>query len=133
MMDTDLDQKNICRIGISGGDDNVGGLGETEDNTRIFYSSRKVSDQFDEKLGIGDTIVCVVNLEDKSLRCIDFFKNCKLVHGAHIVNAGFSGLDVVESTTRMVDGAHIVNAGFNGFAAQYSHILWPCTGARVKA
>ena len=44
MMDIDLDQKNICRIGISGGDDIVGGLGETEDNTRIFYSSRKVSD-----------------------------------------------------------------------------------------
>jgi heterogeneous nuclear ribonucleoprotein U-like protein 1 len=111
MTDTDLDQKNICRIGISGGDDNVGGLGETEDNTRIFYSSRKVSDQFDEKLGIGDTIVCAVNLEDKSLCCIDFFENRKWVHGAHIVNTGFSGLDVVESTTRMLQCESVL---FNG-------------------
>ncbi|GMY25265.1 isoform 2 of heterogeneous nuclear ribonucleoprotein u-like protein 1 [Fagus crenata] len=133
MTNTNPDQKNICRIDISGGDDNVGGLGEIEDITGIFYSLGKVSDQFDEKLGIGDTIVCAVNLEDKSLRCIDFFKNRKLVHGAHIVNAGFSGLDVVESTTRMAHGAHIANASFNGFAAQYSRILWPCTSARVKA
>ena len=83
MTDIDLDQKNIYRIGIYAGDDNVEGLGETEDNTRIFYSSRKVSDQFGEKLGIGDTIVCAVNLEDKSLRCIDFFErivNWYMVH-----------------------------------------------------
>ncbi len=106
MTDTDPNQKNICRIGISGGDDNVGGLGETEDSvgfdsTGIFYCSGKVSDQFDEKkFGIGDTIVCAVNLEDK--RGIYFFKNREFVHGAYIVNAGFSGLDVMESTRRML-------------------------------
>ena len=111
MMDTDPDQKNICRIGISGGDDNVGGLGETKDSTRIFYSLKKVSDQFDKKFGVGDTIVYAVNLEDKSLCCIDFFKNRKLVHDAHIVNVGFSGLDLVESTTRMLQ---CVSALFNG-------------------
>ena len=108
MTDTEPNQKNICRIGISGGDDNVGGLGETEDSvgfdsTGIFYCSGKASDQFDErKFGIGDTIVCAVNLEDKSSRGIYFFKNRELVDGARIVNAGFSGLDVVESTRRML-------------------------------
>ena len=52
MTDTDPDQKNICRIDISGGNDNVGGLGEIEDITGIFYSLGKVSDQFNEKLGV---------------------------------------------------------------------------------
>ncbi|KAF3954508.1 hypothetical protein ACB098_05G197800 [Castanea mollissima] len=104
MEDTAPDQHHVCRVGISRGDDNVGNLGETEHSFGFgglgkFSSARKFLD-YGEKFGIGDTIVCAVNLEDKPLACIGFSKNGKWLGIARQFNAGPKGLAVVDSPTR---------------------------------
>lgn len=117
MVDTAPDQQHVCRVGISRGDDNVGNLGETEHSfgfggTGKFSSSGKFLD-YGEKFGLGDTIVCAVNLEDKPLASIGFSKNGKWLGTAKKIDAGLSGLGVVDSPTRKLQWE----------SALYPHVL----------
>lgn len=104
--DTPLDQQHVCRLGISRGDDNVGNLGETEHSfgfggTGKFSNARKFSD-YGEKFGVGDTIVCAVNLENKPWAFMSFSKNGKWLGTAKHFDAGSNGLGVVDSPIRKV-------------------------------
>lgn len=115
--DTASDQQHVCRVGISRGDDNVGNLGETEHSfgfggTGKFSSAGKFLD-YGEKFRIGDTIVCAVNLEDKPLASIGFSKNGKWLGTAKKIDAGPSGLGVVDSPTRKLQWE----------SALYPHVL----------
>ncbi|KAM1033332.1 hypothetical protein TB2_036329 [Malus domestica] len=100
MEDTKLDQQHLCRLGISRGDDAVGSLGETAfgfgyGGTGKFSYNSKFSD-YGEKFGLGDTIVCAVDLEDKSLASIGFYKNGKWLGRATFFEVkvlGVSGVD----------------------------------------
>ncbi|KAK9930497.1 hypothetical protein M0R45_027534 [Rubus argutus] len=81
MEDTGPNQQNLCRVGISRGDDVVGSLGETSrsfgyEGTGKFLNARKLSD-YGEMFGLGDIIICAVNLEEKPLASISFSKNGK--------------------------------------------------------
>ncbi|GAB4831134.1 hypothetical protein Ancab_005143 [Ancistrocladus abbreviatus] len=67
MEDTPSSELHVCRVGISRGDDAVGSLGETEHSygfggTGTFSNARRFSD-YGEKFGVGDKIVCIVDLE----------------------------------------------------------------------
>ncbi|KAB2637452.1 heterogeneous nuclear ribonucleoprotein U-like protein 1 [Pyrus ussuriensis x Pyrus communis] len=89
MEDTKPDQQHLCRLGISRGDDAVGSLGETA------FGFGNFSD-YGEKFGLGDTIVCAVDLEDKSLASIGFYKNGKWLGRATFFEVkvlGDSGVD----------------------------------------
>ncbi|XP_058089898.1 uncharacterized protein LOC131236612 isoform X2 [Magnolia sinica] len=104
MEDTPLDQQHVCRVGISRGDDNVGNLGESEHSfgfggTGKFSNSGKFSD-YGTKFGVGDTIVCAVNLENKPFAVIGFSKNGKWLGTAKEFDAGPRGLGVVNSPVR---------------------------------
>ncbi|CAK9327400.1 unnamed protein product [Citrullus colocynthis] len=104
MNDTAPDQQHLCRLGISRGDSPVGNLGETKESfgfggTGKFSNAGKFSD-YGEKFGIGDTIVCSVNLESKPLASIGFSKNGKWLGTAIQFDAGPRGLGVVDSPLR---------------------------------
>lgn len=101
MDDTPADQQHVCRVGVSRGDEPVGDLGETEHSfgfggTGKFSNSRKFSD-YGMKFGIGDTIVCAVNLDSRPLASIGFSKNGKWLGTAKEFDAGPSGLGIVNS------------------------------------
>ena len=102
MEETDRD----CIVAIFRGDNNVGSLGKTDHS--IGFGGMGILSvvgeffNFGEKFGIGDTIVCAVNLEDKSLACIGFYKNGKWMGTRNLVDVGSSALGVVDSTTRML-------------------------------
>ncbi|XP_052203522.1 uncharacterized protein LOC127808873 isoform X2 [Diospyros lotus] len=104
MADTPPEQQHVCRLGISRGDDSVGNLGETEHSfgfggTGKFSTAGKFSN-YGEKFGVGDTIVCAVNLEHKPLASISFFKNGKCLGTAKHFSAGLDGLGVVDCPIR---------------------------------
>ncbi|KAL5730634.1 hypothetical protein ACHQM5_003434 [Ranunculus cassubicifolius] len=104
MEDTPPDQQHLCRVGISRGDIHVGNLGEDVcsfgyGGTGKFSNSSKFSD-YGERFGVGDTIVCVVNLESKPLASIGFYKNGKWLGVAARFDAGPSGLGVVDCLTK---------------------------------
>ncbi|XP_010277937.1 PREDICTED: heterogeneous nuclear ribonucleoprotein U-like protein 1 isoform X2 [Nelumbo nucifera] len=104
MEDTPPDQQHVCRVGISRGDDAVGNLGETNHSfgfggTGRFSNAGKFSD-YGTKFSVGDTIICAVNLENKSLASIGFSKNGKWLGIAKQFDAGPKGLGVVDSPTR---------------------------------
>ncbi|PSS04752.1 Heterogeneous nuclear ribonucleoprotein U-like protein [Actinidia chinensis var. chinensis] len=104
MEDTPIDQQHLCRLGISRGDDSAGNLGETEHSfgfggTGKSSTAGKYSD-YGERFGVGDTIVCSVNLENKPLAFIGFSKNGKWLGTAKHFNTGSSGLGVVDSQIR---------------------------------
>ncbi|XP_024983668.1 heterogeneous nuclear ribonucleoprotein U-like protein 1 isoform X2 [Cynara cardunculus var. scolymus] len=101
MDDTPIDQKHLCRVGISRGDDKVGNLGETEHSfgfggTGKFSNAGKFS-TYGEKFDIGDTILCAVDLESKPMASISFTKNGKWLGTARHFNAGPTGLGVIDS------------------------------------
>lgn len=101
MEDTPLDQQHVCRVGISRGDDAVGNLGETLHSfgfggTGKFSSQGRFS-EYGEKFGIGDTIICCVDLESSPLASIAFSKNGKWLGIAKQFNAGPTGLEVVDT------------------------------------
>ncbi|KAK1280829.1 hypothetical protein QJS04_geneDACA003170 [Acorus gramineus] len=101
MDDTDPDQQNICRIGISRGDAALGNLGESAHSfgfggTGKFSNAKKFVD-YGIKFGVGDTIVCAVDLESKPLASIGFSKNGKWLGTAMQFDAGPKGLGVVDS------------------------------------
>lgn len=104
MQDTPTDQQHVCRVGISRGDDPVGKLGETEHGfgfggTGKFSTSGRFS-IYGEKFGIGDTIVCTVDLESKPLASIGYSKNGRWLGTANQFDAGPRGLRVVDSPVR---------------------------------
>lgn len=104
MEDTPPDQQHVCRVGVSRGDDTVGNLGETENSfgfggTGKFSNAGKFSN-YGEKFMVGDTIVCAVNLENKSLASIGFSKNGNWLGIAKQFNAGPNGLGVEDSATK---------------------------------
>lgn len=102
VMDTAPDQQHLCRLGISRGDDTVGNLGESEHSfgfggTGKFSNACQFLD-YGEKFGIGDTIVCACNLEERSF--IGFSKNGKWLGIAKEFDAGPRGLGLVNSPVR---------------------------------
>lgn len=104
MEDTPPDQQHVCRVGISRGDDPVGKLGETEQSFG-FGGTGKFSHggnflNFGEKFGVGDTIICAIDLESKPLATIGFAKNGKWLGTAKQFDAGSNGLGVVDSAVK---------------------------------
>ena len=104
MEDTPPEKQHVCRLGISRGDDAVGNLGETEysfgfGGTGKFSFAGNFVD-YGEKFGVGDTIICAVNLESKPLASISFAKNGKWLGVAKKFDAGVKGLGVVDSPMR---------------------------------
>ncbi|KAL5986842.1 hypothetical protein ACLOJK_015176 [Asimina triloba] len=101
MEDTPTDQQHLCRVGLSRGDDNVGSLGESEHSfgyggTGKISNSRKFLD-YGTKFGVGDTIICAVNLENKPFAVVGFSKNGQWLGTAKEFDAGPTGLKVVNS------------------------------------
>ncbi|XP_068497042.1 uncharacterized protein [Phaseolus vulgaris] len=81
MNDTVPEQQHICRLGISRGNDTVGNLGESRHSfgyggTGKFSNSGRFVN-FGDRFGVGDTIICCVDLESKPLASIGFSKNGK--------------------------------------------------------
>ncbi|GMH26922.1 hypothetical protein Nepgr_028765 [Nepenthes gracilis] len=102
MEDTPPDQQHLCRIGISRGDELVGNLGEGEHSygfggTGKFSNGGRFSN-FGETFGVGDTIVCTVDLESKPRASIGFSKNGKSLGIAKHFDAGPSGLAIGDSS-----------------------------------
>ncbi|PIN05194.1 hypothetical protein CDL12_22271 [Handroanthus impetiginosus] len=100
MEDTPLDLQHVCRVGISRGDEAVRNLGETL-NSFGFGGSGKFSisgtfSSYGETFGVGDTIVCAVDLENSPMATIGFSKNGKWLGVAKHFDAGPSGLGVVD-------------------------------------
>ncbi|XP_043694287.1 heterogeneous nuclear ribonucleoprotein U-like protein 1 isoform X2 [Telopea speciosissima] len=117
MEDTPPDQKHVCRVGISRGDDAVGNLGETEHSygfggTGKFSNAGKFTD-YGSKFGVGDTIVCAVNLENRPLAFFGFSKNGQWLGTAKQFDAGPRGLAVVDSPVRKLEWE----------SALYPHVL----------
>lgn len=99
MEDTPIYMQHLCRIGVSRGDVALRNLGETSNSfgyggTGKFSNEGKFLD-YGENFGVGDTIVCTVDLESKPLATIGFSKNGKWLGVAKEFDAGPSGLGVV--------------------------------------
>lgn len=79
MEDTPFDQQHLLRIGVSRGDQKVGNLGETVQSfgyggTGKVSNSGNFSD-YGVKFGIGDTILCAVDIYDNQMVLISFSVN----------------------------------------------------------
>lgn len=104
MEGTPPDQQHVCRVGTSRGDDPVGKLGETEQSFG-FGGTGKFSHggnflNFGEKFGVGDTIICAIDLESKPMATIGLAKNGKWLGTAKQFDAGSNGLGVVDSAVK---------------------------------
>lgn len=102
--DTAPDQRHLCRLGVSRGDDSVGGLGESSHSfgyggTGKFSNAGRFLN-FGERFGVGDTVVCCIDLESKPLASIGFSKNGRWLGTAFQFDAGPLGLGVVDSPLR---------------------------------
>lgn len=98
MEDTPHDKQHLCRVGVSTGDEPVGSLGESYcsfgyGGTGKFSAANEFLD-FGEKFGVGDTIVCAVDLESKPLASIGFSKNGNWLGVAKQFDASGMGLGV---------------------------------------
>ena len=97
MEDTEADQRHLCRVGVSRGDDSVGGLGESG-HSFGFGGTGKLSHHgkffnYGAKFGVGDTIVCAVDLDSaKPMASIGFSKNGEWLGVAQYFNASELGL-----------------------------------------
>ncbi|XP_058749785.1 uncharacterized protein LOC131622760 [Vicia villosa] len=94
--DTPPDQRHLCRLGVSRGNDAVGTLGETKysfgfGGTGKFSNAGKFMN-FGDKFGVGDTIVCCMDLESKPFASIGFSKNGKWLGTAFQFDIGSLGL-----------------------------------------
>ncbi|XP_058749848.1 uncharacterized protein LOC131622837 [Vicia villosa] len=94
--DTAPNQRHLCRLGVSRGDDAVGALGETK-HSFGYGGTGKFSNagnffNFGDKFGVGDTIVCCIDLESKPLASIGFSKNGKWLGTAIQFDVGSLGL-----------------------------------------
>nr|CAD1832157.1 unnamed protein product [Ananas comosus var. bracteatus] len=104
MADTPSDQQHLCRVGISRGADPVGNLGET-DHSFGFGGTGKFSNKgnfshYGTKFGVGDTIVCAVDLESRPLASIGFSKNGQWLGIAQHFDATSRGLGMVDAPLR---------------------------------
>ncbi|KAK6268858.1 hypothetical protein QUC31_013018 [Theobroma cacao] len=104
MEGTPPDQQHVCRLGISRGGVEVGRLGETR-NSFGFEGTGKFSNAenfsvYGEKFGVGETIVCAVDLASKPLASIGFVKNGKWLGTAKQFNTDPEDLGVVDSPLR---------------------------------
>ncbi|XP_056172042.1 uncharacterized protein LOC115693480 [Syzygium oleosum] len=98
MEDTPHDKQHLCRVGVSTGDEPVGSLGESYcsfgyGGTGKFSTANDFLG-YGEKFGVGDTIVCAVDLESKPLASIGFSKNGKWLGVAKQFDASGMGLGV---------------------------------------
>eukprot|EP00249_Psilotum_nudum_P016253 c25748_g1_i2 orf=358-1320(+) len=98
MEDTPKDQQNLCRVGISRGDDNVASLGESEHSygyggTGKFSNSGRFLD-YGGRFGVGDTVICAVDLDSKPMAKISFAKNGNWLGVAKEFDVGSRGLAV---------------------------------------
>uniref|UniRef100_A0ACD5UG93 Uncharacterized protein n=1 Tax=Avena sativa TaxID=4498 RepID=A0ACD5UG93_AVESA len=104
MEDTEADQRHLCRVGVSRGDDSVGGLGESG-HSFGFGGTGKLSHRgkffdYGMKFGVGDTIVCAVDLDSKPMASIGFSKNGEWLGIAQCFNASETGLGLVGAPVR---------------------------------
>nr|GMC65664.1 heterogeneous nuclear ribonucleoprotein U-like protein 1 [Ipomoea batatas] len=80
MEDTPPAERHECRIGVSRGDNPVGKLGESLQSFGFGgngkFSSAGKFGNYGESFGVGDTILCCIDLESKPAS-IGFFKNGK--------------------------------------------------------
>lgn len=104
--DTAPDQRHLCRLGVSRGDDAVGALGETKysfcfGGTGKFSNAGKFMN-FGDKFYVGDTIVCCIDLETKPLASIGFAKNGKWLGTAIQFDVGSLGLRANSSFSKVL-------------------------------
>ncbi|GJN01602.1 hypothetical protein PR202_ga18879 [Eleusine coracana subsp. coracana] len=126
MEDTDAGHRHLCRIGVSRGDDPVGALGESDRSfgfggTRKFSHQRRFTD-YGVKFGVGDTVVCAVDLDSKPLASIGFARNGEWLGVAKHFDAGEKGLSlnvVVEMQFSREDGLKPVD-GYEPWASAYA-------------
>ncbi|MQL80123.1 hypothetical protein Taro_012542 [Colocasia esculenta] len=102
MEDTAPDQRHLCRVGMSRGDEPVGSLGECDcsfgfGGTGKFSTAGKFSD-YGAKFGVGDTIICSVNFENRPLASIGYSLNGKWLGIAKQFDARPKGLGVLNSS-----------------------------------
>ncbi|KAJ7556381.1 hypothetical protein O6H91_05G080200 [Diphasiastrum complanatum] len=96
--DTPPDQQHLCRVGVSRGDDDVECLGESGlsfgyGGTGKFSNAGRFLN-YGETFGVGDMIICAIDLEAKPLARILFWKNGKPLGVAKEFDAGPRGLNV---------------------------------------
>jgi heterogeneous nuclear ribonucleoprotein U-like protein 1 len=104
MEDTEADQRHLCRVGVSRGDDPVGGLGESG-HSFGFGGTGKLSHHgkffnYGAAFGVGDTIVCAVDLDSKPMASIGFSKNGKWLGVAQKFNASHPCFGLVDAPVR---------------------------------
>lgn len=104
MEDTPLDQQHVCRVGVSRGDTAVGNLGESLHSfgfggTGKFSTAGRFSD-YGENFGVGDTIICCLDLETKPAS-IGFAKNGQWLGVARQFE-DLTNLDVVDHPTKQL-------------------------------
>ncbi|KAL6651951.1 hypothetical protein ACP70R_010876 [Stipagrostis hirtigluma subsp. patula] len=104
MDDTAADQRHLCRIGVSRGDDPVGALGESDHSfgfggTGKFSNQRRFVD-YGVRFGVGDTVVCAVDLDSKPMASIGFARNGEWLGVAKHFDAGEKGLGLVDAAVR---------------------------------
>ncbi|KAI5010058.1 hypothetical protein ZWY2020_012195 [Hordeum vulgare] len=105
MDDTEAGQRHLCRVGVSRGDDPVGGLGEGGGHSFGFGGTGKLSHQgrffdYGARFGVGDTIVCAVDLDSKPMASIGFAKNGEWLGIAKYFDASHKGLGLVDAPVR---------------------------------
>ncbi|CAN6241052.1 unnamed protein product [Urochloa humidicola] len=101
---TAADERHLCRIGVSRGDDPVGALGES-DHSFGFGGTGKFSHQrrfnnYGVRFGVGDTIVCAVDLDSKPMASIGFVRNGEWLGIAKHFAAGEKGLGLVGAAVK---------------------------------
>lgn len=97
-------ERHLCRIGVSRGDDPVGALGESQ-HSFGFGGTGKFSHQrrfvnYGVKFGVGDTVVCAVDLDSKPMTSIGFARNGEWLGIARHFDAGEKGLGLVDAPLR---------------------------------
>jgi heterogeneous nuclear ribonucleoprotein U-like protein 1 len=85
-------ERHLCRIGVSRGDDLVGALGESQHSfgfggTGKFSHQRRLIN-YNVKFGVGDTVVCAVDLDSKPMASIGFARNGEWLGIARHFDAG---------------------------------------------
>ncbi|RLM75527.1 heterogeneous nuclear ribonucleoprotein U-like protein 1 [Panicum miliaceum] len=101
---TAAEERHLCRIGVSRGGDPVGPLGES-DHSFGFGGTGKFSHQrrfanYGVKFGVGDTVVCAVDLDSKPMASIGFARNGEWLGIAKHFDAGEKGLGLVDAPVR---------------------------------
>ncbi|CAL5014648.1 unnamed protein product [Urochloa decumbens] len=101
---TAADERHLCRIGVSRGDDPVGALGESDHSfgyggTGKFSHQRRFNN-YGVRFGVGDTIVCAVDLDSKPMASIGFARNGEWLGIAKHFDAGEKGLGLVGAAVR---------------------------------